>query len=182
MGKYGFVMGGFMSVRTIMIFPEFKNMEIIDNIRKRYDPFAELVRPHITLVFPFENQASNEEVEQILNVRLQGVKPFELKLGGISKREDAFGNYLVLDVLQGEEELSYIHQVLYDNEFKGFDIGLKYVPHMTIGKAPTVELLNNVFNNIKSIEDTFSTMVKKVSVEMIGDNEESIIIIEKRLA
>lgn len=83
-----------MSVRTIMIFPEFENMEIIDHIRKRYDPLCELVKPHITLVFPFENQLSNEELAQILKVRLQGIKPFELKLGGISKQEDAFGNYL----------------------------------------------------------------------------------------
>ena len=44
------------TLRTIMIFPEFENMEIIDNIRKKYDPLAELVRPHITLVFPFESQ------------------------------------------------------------------------------------------------------------------------------
>ena len=57
-----------MSLRTIMIFPEFENMEIIDNIRKQYDPLAELVRPHITLVFPFESQISNEELTQILSV------------------------------------------------------------------------------------------------------------------
>ena len=52
---------------------------------------------------------------------------------------------------------------------------------MTIGNLPTEESLNNAFNNIKSIEDTFSTLVKKISVEMIGDNEESIIIMEKEL-
>lgn len=170
-----------MSLRTIMIFPEFENMEIIDNIRKQYDPLAELVRPHITLVFPFESQMSNEELTQILNVRLLGIKPFELKLGGINKKEDTFGNYLFLDVLKGGEEIGYIHQILYDNEFKDFNIGLQFIPHMTIGKLPTVELLNNAYNNIKFMEDTFSTIVRKVSVEMIGDNEESIIIIEKEL-
>ena len=42
-----------MSERTIMIFPKFSNMEIIDRIRRNYDPLADLVRPHITLVFPF---------------------------------------------------------------------------------------------------------------------------------
>lgn len=170
-----------MNLRTIMIFPEFSNMEMIDKIRKQYDPLTELVRPHITLVFPFENEMNNEELEQILNKRLQGIKPFELKLSGISKQEDTFGNYLFLEVIQGIEEVNYIHQVLYDNEFKKFDLGLKYIPHMTIGKLPTAELLNEAYNNIKSVNDTFSTIVKKVSVEMIGDNEESIIIIEKEL-
>ena len=48
-----------MSLRTIMIFPEFENMDIIDRIRDKYDPLARLVRPHITLVFPFENEMSH---------------------------------------------------------------------------------------------------------------------------
>ncbi len=170
-----------MRLRTIMIFPEFQNQEIIDNIRKQYDPLARLVKPHITLVFPFESPMSNEELTHILNKRLQDVKPFELTLGGLSKHEDIFGNYIFLNVLQGAETLDYIHQILYDNEFKEFDIGLQYIPHMTIGKLPTVELLNNAFRNIQSINDTFSTVVKKISVEMIGDNEESIIVIEKEL-
>lgn len=169
----------YKSLRTIMIFPEFENMEIIDNIRKKYDPLAELVRPHITLVFPFESQMSNEKLAQILDMRLREIGPFKLVLTGISKQVDTFGNYLFLDVFQGAEELSRIHQMLYDNEFKEFDIGLKYVPHMTIGKFPTTELLEEVFNNIKSIDEVFTTEVKKISVEMIGEKDESIIIIEK---
>ena len=170
-----------MNLRTIMIFPEFENMEIIDNIRNQYDPLAKLVRPHITLVFPFKSQMSNEELTQILNTRLMSVKPFELKLGGISKQEDAFGNYIFLDVLRGMKELCNIHQILYNNEFKKFDSGLPYLPHMTIGKLPTAQLLENAFNNIKSMNNIFSTIVNKISVEMIGDNEESIIVIEKEL-
>ena len=170
-----------MNLRTIMIFPEFENMEIIDNIRSQYDPLAKLVRPHITLVFPFKSQMSNEELTQILNTRLMSVKPFALKLGGISKQEDVFGNYLFLDVLQGMEELCSIHQILYDNEFKELDSGLPYLPHMTIGKLSTAQLLDNAFNDVKSMNNTFSTIVNKVSVEMIGDNEESIIVIEKEL-
>lgn len=55
-----------MSIRTIMIFPEFENMDIIDRIRDKYDSLARLVRPHITLVFPFENEMSNEAIEEIL--------------------------------------------------------------------------------------------------------------------
>lgn len=72
--------------------------------------------------------------------------------------------------------------MFYDNEFKEFNIGLKYIPHMTIGKFPTADLLQDAYNNIISVNDIFSTVVKKVSVEMIGDNEESIIIIERELA
>ncbi len=170
-----------MSIRTIMIFPKFENMEVIDNIRTQYDPLAQLVRPHITLVFPFENDMSNEEIKSILNGRLQNVKPFEIVLNGISKQEDKFGNYLFLDVKKGVDDICAIHEILYKNEFKQFDSGLGYKPHITIGKLQTVDALNIAYNKLKNMDETFTTMVNKISVEMIGENEESIIVIEKQL-
>ena len=42
-----------------MIFPEFDNMDVIDNIREKYDPLAKLVRPHIT-IGKFENEEQLE--------------------------------------------------------------------------------------------------------------------------
>ena len=104
-----------MNKRTIMIFPEFQNMEIINNIRRQYDPLYELVQPHITLVFPFESPISNEELANVLNLRLQEIPPFELKLNGISMHADTSGNYPFLNVIQGTNELKIIHQALYDN-------------------------------------------------------------------
>ena len=170
-----------MSLRTIMIFPEFDNMDVIDRIRLKYDPLAELVRPHVTLVFPFESDISNEKLEEILESRLQEMNCFELILGNISKQEDLFGNYLFLNVVKGAEELARINRFLYDNEFKKYDLGLPYVPHMTIGKLSLVKEMDEAYEEIKDIQDKFSTVVKKISVEMIGENEESIIVIEKKL-
>jgi len=65
-----------------MIFPKLNDMDIIDGIRDRFDPLAKLVRPHITLVFPFEHDMSNEELEQILDYRLNGISPFDLEMQG----------------------------------------------------------------------------------------------------
>ena len=59
--------------------------------------------------------------------------------------------------------------------------GLEYKPHITIGKFQTSEELNKVYNDLKNLEDSFTTMVEKISVEMIGKNEESIVVIEKKL-
>lgn len=170
-----------MCLRTIMIFPEFKNIGILDNIRSEYDPLAKLVRPHITLVFPFKSHMSDKELAQILNARLHSLKSFHLSMGGVSKQENVFGNYLFLDVSQGTEEICRIHKMLYDNEFKEFDIGLQYIPHITLGKFDTVPLLDNAFNKIGTMITAFHTTVNRISVEMIGDHEESIIVIEKEL-
>ena len=67
-----------MSLRTIMIFPEFDNIDIIDEIRAKYDPLAKLVRPHITIVFPFEMEITNDELSMILENRLRDIKSFEI--------------------------------------------------------------------------------------------------------
>jgi hypothetical protein len=48
-----------MDTRTIMIFPEFHNMDVIHFYRKQYDPLSALVKPHITLVFPFQSSLVN---------------------------------------------------------------------------------------------------------------------------
>lgn len=167
-----------MNLRTIMIFPEFDNMEVIDNIREEYDPLAKLVRPHITIVFPFESDKSNDDIKVLLEKRLKSVKPFELKMSGVSKHEDRFGNYLFLEVAQGEKELCHIHDILYQNEFMDYDLKLPYVPHITIGKISESHKLDEAYNKVKDMRESFCAFINKVSMEMIGDNEESIIVAE----
>ncbi|WP_326910750.1 hypothetical protein [Sedimentibacter sp. MB31-C6] len=56
------------------------------------------------------------------------------------------------------------------------------MPHMTVGRISSMELLDNAFDDVKNYIDKFSTVVKKISVEMIGDQEESIIIIKHVLS
>lgn len=167
-----------MNLRTIMIFPEFDNVEVIDKIREQYDPLAKLVHPHITIVFPFDSDKSNEDLEVLLEKRLQSVEPFELEMKGVSRHEDKSGNYLFLEVIQGEKELCHIHDILYQNEFSEYDLGLPYIPHITIGKLSERYKLDEAYNKVKDMSETYRTIINKVSVEMIGDNEESIIVAE----
>lgn len=169
-----------MALRTIMIFPKFQNIAVIEEIRKKYDPIAKLVEPHITLVFPFESEISDNELACFLETRLIDTKPFQLILHGFSKQEDKFGNYLFLNVINGEKEIINIHKILYQDILKEFDLGYDYIPHMTVGKFSSAELLEEAYSNVKSIDVNFSTTIDKISVEMIEEKEQSIIIIEKK--
>ncbi len=170
-----------MSARTIMIFPEFENIDVINDIRKKYDPLADLVLPHITLVFPFESELTNDELNLHLKECLRGIKPFKIGLEGFSKQENKYGNYLFLNVVQGMDVIKYIHDKLYEDKLKQFDSGNDYVPHITVGKVSSMELLDKAIDDVNKYNDKFSTVVKKISVEMIGEHEESIIIIEHEL-
>ena len=52
---------------------------------------------------------------------------------------------------------------------------------MTVGKLKTADELNDAYNSIKENRTMSKSKITKISVEMIGENEESIIVIEKNL-
>ena len=169
-----------MSIRTIMIFPEFDNMNVIDGVRKKYDPLNDLVRPHITLVFPFQSDITNEELIKKLDNCLERTMHFKLVLYGVSKQKEVYGNYIFLNVAEGYNELTNIHDNLYIAIW-GHQNNHPYVPHMTIGKVNSEVEMDKAFSEIEDIDIRFETSVKKISVEMIGEHGKSIIIIEKEL-
>ena len=59
---------GFTVLRAIHIFPEFSNMESIDNLRAKYDPLFSLIQPHVTLVFPFESTITTAVLAQHVQI------------------------------------------------------------------------------------------------------------------
>lgn len=52
---------------------------------------------------------------------------------------------------------------------------------MTVGKLSTTTRLNEAYDSVKENNIVFKSKITKISVEMIGENEESIIVIEKEL-
>ena len=170
-----------MSERTIMIFPKFSNMEIIDRIRRNYDPLADLVRPHITLVFPFHSDIADAELGSHIENAISGIRPFSLQLTGIFKQEDAFGNYLFLDVKEGKKQLIQLHDRLYSGALSSFSSEIPYSPHMTLGNLENRNALHAAYEAVKSISESFSTVADTISVEKIGKQGESIILMEKNL-
>ena len=169
-----------MQERTIMIFPEFNNQEIINGIRKKYDPLYNLVKPHITLVFPFKSSMPDEILSQKLEESLKEAIPFSLILQGISRHKDTYGNYIFLNIKKGSQEIIKIHNDLYLNIF-GERYCEPFIPHMTIGNLDSADEMEQAYNSVKDMDICFTTIIEKVSVEMIGNNGESIIIIEKKL-
>ena len=117
-----------MHYRTVMIFPQFSNLDVLQRIREAYDPLAELVRPHITLVFSFLSPMRNEELLRLLERELRMVRPFRIVLHGVSRDSDASGHYLYLNVEHGADKLQRLHSIFYENAFRKFDEGVEYVP------------------------------------------------------
>jgi len=171
--------------RCIMIFPQFKNIEIINAIREKYDPLSSNVSPHVTLVFPFESNISKIDLQNALVSSLEGIKCFNLKLEKIIKIDNNLGMYLFLGVKDGTENIKELQNKLYNGILKDYKPKWlkegEFMPHMTIGSFTDKTDLNNAYEDVCSIKDSFYTLVEKVSVEIIDENEDSIIEIEVNL-
>lgn len=167
-----------MKKRSIILFPEFENMESINNIRKKYDPLANCISPHITLVFPFNSNISTEELRKHIIEKISKIKDFRVKLKGVISEEN---NYLFLDVVKGKNKIRKIHDLLYTELLEGFLAkDIPYNPHITIGKFKSREKLIEAKSKIQ-LNETFETKIEKVFVETILEDDSSKIELEVEL-
>ena len=62
-----------------------------------------------------------------------------------------------------------------------FSTEIPYKPHMTLGKLESRTSLNTAYEAVKNISESFCTVADTISVEEIGEQEESILLMEKKL-
>lgn len=171
--------------RTIMIFPEFENINTIDMIREKYDPLAHHVKPHITLVFTFESDLSPEELKTHLANILSDIAEFELSMYKIVKIDNQFGKFLFLLLNKGVDQVKKISSKLYTGILEDHKpVWLNedtYLPHMTLGSFSSKDELESAYDEVIKYDALFMTIVKKISVEIIDENEDSIVVIEVEL-
>lgn len=88
-------------------------------------------------------------------------------------------NFLFLNVEDGKEEIYEIHKRLYTGILEPyFPKWLRtdmYHPHITLGRVESEEDYKVAIGEIKDISEIFETIVNKVSVEIIAENQDSII-------
>lgn len=153
--------------RDILIFPKFDNIELIKTVRKSYDRLADSVEPHITLAFPFSDSMSDDELINRLCILLRNFSAFSVTFKGVSLSDD---NYIFLNCIDGYERIVELHDEIYKDIIpEHFNASIKYIPHITLGQAENID-------DLKDFNYEFSTIVDTVSVELIGEHEESIVI------
>lgn len=171
-----------MTKRCVLIFPQFENVSVIDEIRKKYDPNYSNVPPHITLVFPFESDITKQQLQSHVKNTLQKTKCFCLKLGNLVKKNSR-GYYLMLSVTEGSSKVKELHQKLYQGILAPFKPEWPggFMPHMTVGQFENKTELDASYNILSGMDEQFSARICRVSVEIIGSNSESIIEFELQL-
>jgi 2'-5' RNA ligase len=162
-----------MTQRTILLFPQFEQKQIIDDLRYRYDPLAGVIQPHITLVFPFESDLSIVELREHVERVLANVPSFAVRLQGIT---GAPGGYLFLNVKAGNDQLIELHDRLYTGVLANdLNHQITYVPHMTIGRLANPVEWDEALQEMASVNESFATVICEVWIETIGDGGKSIL-------
>ncbi|MTI69814.1 MAG: 2'-5' RNA ligase family protein [Firmicutes bacterium] len=160
-----------MKKRSVIIFPKFNNIEKIEDIRSKYDPLYNCIKPHITLVFPFESNIQTKELKKHIKEVLGGIDKFKLKLKGITGSLD---NYLFLNIKEGNDNLIKIHDKLYTGILKKHLYKkITYFPHLTVGKFEDSNSFQKAFMEVKNMDYVFEAVIEKIYVEIIDENENS---------
>jgi 2'-5' RNA ligase len=120
--------------RAVVLFPPPADLVAVLPVRKRFDPLAEVIPAHITLVFPFEDDLVAEALRTHIDSMVQGIGPVSLRLAGITGFE---GEYLYLNVKRGNDALIELHDRLYRGPLlRHLSRTHTYVPHLTVGRLP----------------------------------------------
>lgn len=160
--------------RAIVLFPKFRNIAAIQAIRERFDPLAEYIAPHITLVFPFESTLSTEELKAHLSHSLAGMKQFAVSLSGVTG--DFRDGYLFLNVKQGNDSIIDLHDRLYSGALEPFLFRkVTYYPHITVGRVEEPSAFDQAIVELAGFQENFEAEIDRIYVENIDSSDRSTI-------
>jgi 2'-5' RNA ligase len=162
-----------MTTRAILIFPRFKNIGLIEDLRRDRDPLFGKVAPHVTLVFPFCCGLPADDLRAHVQAVAVHHRPFKLALQGVKASNDG---YLFLAVAEGSDRIARMRDDLYSGPLAGYrDDRFEYRPHLTIGRTNELVALQVWRDQLSGFQERFETEVGEVTVERIGEGKESII-------
>ena len=154
-----------MQKRVIVIFPTIEapdQLAAIADLRRRYDPLADLVRPHITLVFPFDSEITDRKLRDHVRTCVRSVAPFRAGLSQVTGHE---GEYLLLNVKHGNDELVALHDLLYGGPLAQYhSTEHTFVPHMTVARIADKQEWREALQYASGLDIRLEFVVTEVSV------------------
>ncbi|MFD2680292.1 2'-5' RNA ligase family protein [Bacillus seohaeanensis] len=143
----------------------------MEEVREKYDPLYSVIPPHITLVFPFESDISTLELKEHVHDSLREISPFTLRLQGVT---GSGGEYLFLNVKQGNDEIIRIHDLLYTGILKEYYFReVSFIPHITIGRLQSKKDFRQALLQTSKFDSTFETKINSICCEVIANDDQS---------
>jgi 2'-5' RNA ligase len=123
--------------RAVIICPRLPERNPIEALRRRFDPLVDVIRAHITLVFPFESDLAPDDLRAHIADAVRGIGPFPIRLAGITGSD---GRFLFVNVKRGNDALIELQDRLYTGPLLRYrTLTFTFAPHVTVGRLPTDE-------------------------------------------
>ena len=161
--------------RDILILVNFDNIDIINEIQKKYYDLYGVVEPHIAVTFPFDSDISDEELYNMLKDIVSKYKPFKIICSGVST-PSVDSDYRFLNIILNKDIIKRLSDEIYEKiipEELEYRDRYQYDPH--------ISLCNKPIDGELVLDDEFEMMVESLYVERIGENDESIKLYELKL-
>lgn len=120
-----------MQLRALVVFPQASELDVVERMRRRYDPQARLIAAHVTIVFPFEDAISDADLRAHIVEATTGLPPFRVRFSGVRSADD----YIFLDPTTGFDRFIALHNRLYTaGLLRHRSATDTYQPHITLGR------------------------------------------------
>jgi len=161
-------------MRSVLIFPRFSADCPVNEVRRLFDPAYATIRPHLTLVFPFLSAYPAKDIQSAVVSCTAGVQPFSLTLSDVVVKN----TFLFMLPAEGRDKVADLFHALYSGIFAPYLPPVlereEFIPHMTVGTC-TAENAGERLAAVRTMLGTYTVLIDTVSVEIIGDDNRSII-------
>lgn len=107
------------------------DIEPIKRFKRKYDPLADLIDPHMTLVFLVPESIGEQNLVSHIEQVLSRWQPFPIHLHGLEKSWD---HWLFLVLQEGRGEVIKLHEELYAGVLEPYRRpDIQFVPHIVLG-------------------------------------------------
>ena len=154
--------------QCIFLLPEADNLPQLQRLRLEYDPLAELIPPHITVVFPFEAAMNRAAFHALLEQqRLSLPIPFTLDKPMV--KDDC----LFFPLGLGREAVMALTKGLYAALPASLSLNDSHIPHVTFGRLRNGDGVEAVIRDAEQVLP-LTGVCRRLILESIGEDGRSI--------
>lgn len=149
-----------------MIYPELEDASKIQELRRKHDPYFNVMPPHITLVFPVPEMDRDTIVNHVTGV-LRDRVPFNIRLKGLTK---SFDDWLFLCVEQGNDKIIELHDCLYTGIFeKHLRTDIPYIPHIGLSLFHTDREYQIAEREARTLNLAYKSTIRSIHIIHLND-------------
>jgi 2'-5' RNA ligase len=152
--------------RALVMFPKSDNLGQIEDIRAQYDPHARYIAAHVTLVFPFADDVSDEGLRAHVSAATRTMAPFTARFENPRDFDDG---YIALEATTGRRELIDLHDRLYSGPLaRHLSAVHTYRPHVTLAKVDDPRMRPRILEAIRQQTPVIETTLHAVTIFTIA--------------